>query len=272
MDVHDHIRDITDEECETIVRQGWVKLPGLISPELAGLLRQRAERWMGADGKGHTPRPGVDDEYKMGPVENFHYPWQQDDLFGSLATSPRLARNAAWLLHRVIPMRLLIDAVGVNIPVRQTGRNPVTTFHQPGAGASYDRDVMGFSIALDEARPEQGSLQFFSGSHAIGMMGSDIMTEDEVRTRFTRIAGCELVRPQHLQPGDATAHMSTIMLGVPANQTERSRWSYVLGYMPADTRYTGVPSRRTDGRGLAASDLIAHADFPIVYEPTSEAV
>jgi hypothetical protein len=103
-------------------------------------------------------------------------------------------------------------------------------------------------------------------------MGSEVMTEDVVRNRFSRMAECELAPAQHLQPGDATAHMSTVMLGVPANQTERSRWSYVLGYMPADTRYTGVPSRRTDGRGLAASDLIAHADFPIVYEPASEAV
>uniref|UniRef100_UPI0015F0CEBF phytanoyl-CoA dioxygenase family protein n=1 Tax=Pseudonocardia pini TaxID=2758030 RepID=UPI0015F0CEBF len=266
-DLAEHIRSVTDEELAQLREHGWVVLRGLVSPELAGAMRRNAVAFMGEDGAGHRPRPGVDDEYVLGDVENFHYPWKADALLGAVATSPVLGANAARLLGRPVAMRLFVDALGVNLPASRTGRTGEVRYHQPCAGASYDRDVAGFSIALDAASPEQGSLRYWSGSHRRGVLGTDKWTEAELRAD-PRLDGCLPTEPLTLAPGDATAHDSSILLGVPANTTETARWSYVLGYVPADARYTGVPSRRTDGRGLVPGALLEHEDYPVVHSPS----
>jgi hypothetical protein len=54
------------------------------------------------------------------------------------------------------------------------------------------------------------------------------------------------------------------------NRTAQTRWSYVIGYLAEDCRFTGIPSRRTDGRGLAPGDRFDHSDFPIVYAGTED--
>ena len=268
--VHEHVREVTDEEIATLWSQGWVQLRRLVSPELAAALLERAKTKMGPDGLGHAPRPGLDDEYVLGNVENYHYPWQEDALFGALATSRTLARNAGRLVGRPCGIRLLIDALGANAPVHLTGRDAPTRFHQPGSAASFDRDTMGFSISLSDSTPEQGSLQYFTGSHALGLLGNEPLLVEELHERFPRTRTCPVSEVPHLDPGDATAHMSTILLGIPVNHAQATRWSYVIGYLADDTRYTGIPSRRTDGRGLEPGDRFEHPDFPLLH-PGDEA-
>ena len=48
-DVDAHVRAVTDEEVAAYKEQGWVSLPGLLSPELAGSLLDHLKSVTGLD-------------------------------------------------------------------------------------------------------------------------------------------------------------------------------------------------------------------------------
>ena len=71
----------------------------------------------------------------------------------------------------------------------------------------------------------------------------------------------ELSPPFHYQPGDATVHGGYMIHGAPPNTTDRDRWAYIYGYIPAETRYITGKSVRPCIERRPPDD----ADCPIVY-------
>lgn len=255
------VRAVTDEEVEAFAQNHWVKLPGLIGPEVAAQLLETAKQLMGAEGVDVEPRPGVD--FDTAWWKDFHDPGRESELFRSLTLSREMGRNSARLLGRDCPVRFMSDQLAVKPAKTKSGEQGKTDFHQDQP-MPFDQNRVGFWIALDEVLPEQGSLRYYEGAHKLGLLGHLPLDAEK---QWPRLAQCPLSEPLHLLPGDATAHSSMAVHGAPANLTDRTRWGFISVYFPGDAEYTNVPYPSTDGLGLVPGEPLDHPNFPIVYAP-----
>jgi hypothetical protein len=265
--IESEIRSVTRDEVEEFFVNGWVRLPRLIGPALAAMLLERARLLMGPDGESGTDvEVSRAVEIKM-INQVLRHPSRQDDLMGALATSNTLGRNAARLFGRESPIRLLNDILLVKLPVRRSAdRGRPTDLHQDYRFRPFDRGSMNFWVALDEVKPEQGSMYFLNGSHKLGPLGASV--EGGIES-YSRLRECPVSEPLHLQPGDATAHHALVVHGARENATARPRWAYALEIIPGDALYTGAPSFYADGLNLEILHPPDHPDFPLIYSPGS---
>ena len=258
------VRSVTEDEIDFFFDHGWVKLPGLIDRTSAAALLDRAQRTFGEDG-----RKGLEQE---GPITESWQTWfrndpdcRRDELFTALASSREMGRNAARLLGRDSPIRLMMDATMVKLP-GHSGKGGSTDFHQDTPGHMYlEANFLTPWIALDEVAQDMGAMQFYSGSHKLGNLGQVGALWDEWAPYIERF--CTLTEPIALQPGDATIHASGTIHGTAPNLGQRPRWSWAGVLVPADARYTGAQSEYVDGLGIKPYGQLDHAKFPVIYDP-----
>jgi hypothetical protein len=253
------VREVTDEEVAFFHDNGWGKLERLIEPEVAAGLLEGAKRIMENPGAPRNPR---------GWWETYYFAARDDhaEPFSSLVYSPDLARAATKIMDRRrltdadVPVRLVADLLTRKRAAGSDVANAPTTFHTDLPAYPIDRaGAFSFWIALDEVPPERGSMRFLSGSHREGLLGqaADVLeTYPKLRELY------ELSPPLHLQPGDATIHDWRVVHGGPENSTDRPRWAYIVGLMPGDCRYTGMPSMHFDNLGLEVGQVIDHPRLP----------
>src|SRR5687768_2052098 len=270
------IRDVTDEEVATFERNGWVKLEGLISPEVAGqmlavasdtrdrLRESDGDAWLGKVGRLARDR--------------------QVEPFYSVVMGPQMGRAASRLINRSrltereVPVRHSGEALFCKEPVGMGLAAAPTYFHQDLCVNNWQDRVgsVAFWIALAEVTPAHGAMRFVTGSHREGPLGYDIrehiMGPDfeavGVLAAYPKLLDIyDLSPPLHYRPGDATVHHCNMIHGAPQNVTDEPRWAYVFDYIPADLRYNGAPSLETGrpGTDLDAGELFEHKNFPIVY-------
>jgi hypothetical protein len=266
-------RPLTTEEISHFGRCGWVHLAGLISPAAAAAVLARALRFRGP--------LGVDtflgeDIVLDSIAADYNHPSREDDLLRSLATHPILGQQTARLLDIPgLPVRLLVDTlVGTaSPPLQQTRRERGgarrhsgsrdmwcdSDFHQGQSFLPIDRRAVSVRIALETTEVANTPLRFINGSHRYGLLGRAVTAEP--RRQWPQLASCSQSGASALSPGDATMHASDIVRGYPQTGGHRPR-GYVLVYVPADARYTGMPSSLTDGLGLTPTDPLEHEHFP----------
>lgn len=250
-DVEAHIREVTDDEVAFYERNGWVKLDRLITPELAAeLMRVGLET---------SDRPGGWESMATAPgVEPFR----------SVMFSDRMGRNASRLVNRQrltdvdTPLRYRND----HLVRRDPGSEQGTPYHQDSAEHGSDRiGELQFWLALAEVTPEMGAMRFLSGVHREGPLGSGAFHDDLLR-QYPKLTDLyELSPPFHYQPGDATVHHGYMIHGAPPNTTDRSRWSYIYSYTPADTRWWNGEMKNWGTERLPLND----ATNPIIYPAPS---
>ena len=269
------IREVTDAEVAHYREHGWVSLPGLVSPELCAELLARAKAIMGADATDHRPREGVDSE--TNPWQDRHNIIEDDELFASVGMSAQMGRNAQRLMNRQIDVRLYNNALAVKIGMKQPGgvaASEPTPFHQDGTGYPMDRNgVASFWIALDEATPDQGTVRYVSGSHklaSLGRMVSDGKQSVSPFDVYPELNDLVLSEPSGFHPGDAAAHQMFTLHDAGQNETDRPRWAFLVRYVPADTIFTGTPSkslatqRKVERAGLVAGEPFGGPEYPLV--------
>jgi len=258
------VREVTDEEVAFAAEHGWVRLPGLLSPELAGQLLQHAKALMGDEGAARVNEPST--LLAATFFESFNRPGDVDPLFREVYESRTFGANTARLLGRDSGIRMLTHTLAVKLPVSaQPDRGQPTDFHQDYSRLlPFDRNSLGFWIALDEVTPDQGPLQFYSGSHKLGLLGGakDILA-------YPRIHELELSAPPHLMAGDATAHFSLTVHGATENASDRPRWAQIVHNFPADTLFTGKPNKYTKDLDVEPFSELDFAEFPVIYQPAA---
>src|SRR5262245_19709942 len=121
-EVHGTARDLTDEEVEHYQREGWVKVEGLISAEMAGRMLETVERILAGPVRSddpHRERPKLDEWGQQvvdsGYWRDYHYIAREDKIepFYSLAFSKEIGRNSKRLLGREVGVRYNTDFVAV---------------------------------------------------------------------------------------------------------------------------------------------------------------
>lgn len=273
-------RAITPDEIAHYQENGWVKVEGLISPELAReMLATVKHPLLSADTGGEVRHGPIRVRGEMGKIRDrgmwrdWHFPGRDDRLepIRSLALSRELGRNAALALGRDVGINYHADMIAVKMPAGHASSR-ATGFHQDWVNFPFDRvGFLTFWIALDTITPDQGSMRFYNGSHREGPLGKMARYDLEIPDYYPYIRErYALSDPIHLAPGDATIHSGLVVHGAPENTTDRPRWTLILFYHPADTCYTGAPHHIfRPGIGLEVGKPIKHDLFPCIYEPES---
>lgn len=258
-------REATDEEIRHYYDNGWVKMDGLISRELAAEMLDWAKVEIlerPVDGERSHEVEVWKDVYNIG----------RDDLrepFASLNRSLAIGRNAQRFMRRKVPIGFHADMLAVKMPDGSAG-SAVTGYHQDFCNFPLDRvGLLTFWIALEDMVPDQGVMRFLSGSHKEGPLGKRNLLVDE-RGLLDHYSFLEeehpLSPPLSLKAGDCTVHNSMVVHGAPANTTSRPRWAYIMSYYPTDARWTGAPHHIfNEEAGLKVLEPAISPNFPIIY-------
>lgn len=226
-DIAAHVREVTDEEIASYLRDGYVKLPGLITPALAADLLRAGLAWHEQHGKPIT-------EWQAMAAKGV-------EPFRALAHSEAMGRGVQRLMDR---RRLSGTDAAVRYRVDHFVCKPVgggtITYHQDTTEHGTDRGgEMQFWIALADATPDMGTMRFLPGVHREGPLGSVFRPGDEdLLARYPRLT--ELYPPTEpidYRAGDATVHHGFMVHGSAPNVTDRPRLSYIVSYTPADSRW-----------------------------------
>jgi ectoine hydroxylase-related dioxygenase (phytanoyl-CoA dioxygenase family) len=266
------MRDVTSDEVEHYQQNGWAKLEGVISPELAAQIletvRPEIERTAVAerDPSRRVDTKGVGDRPQWRDLR-FAARDHGIEPLRSLVYSPAIGRNAQKLIGRDAPVNYHADIVAVKMPQGHVASQP-TGWHQDWVNFPFDRTgFLSFWIALEDMPAERGVMRFLSGSHHEGPLGkTGIAAETDLLTHYPRLADKYPISPEFgLRAGDATVHNGMLVHGAPENSTDRARFAAILSYHPADTCYTGAPNYLfTPELGLEVDKPIRHELFPVV--------
>ena len=255
------VRAVTDAEVRFFWENGWVKLPGLVDRDDVATMLAQAQQMMGADGAALVEE--ASEIAGVGWFQDYEMASNDSEVLRRFVLNEQLGLNCARLLGRNTAIRAMVDALAVKLPAsNETHGSDASAFHQDQTLHPWDRHSLSYWLALDEVRPDEGSLQFYSGSQKLGLLGSASTLFDYPRLE----AECPLTEPNHLMPGDATVHISGCVHGAGKNVGKNPRWGYIAAYLPADARYNGTPSRYTDGLGFEVGKPLDHPKFPIVSQ------
>jgi ectoine hydroxylase-related dioxygenase (phytanoyl-CoA dioxygenase family) len=266
------MRDVSDEEVAFYQANGWVKLDGLVSAELAAEMRDAVERTV-LDADSEQAEGHISDSRRVhdrADRRDWHFPARDHGLepFRSLAYSREIGANAQRFVGREVPINYHADLLAVKMPEGHVASGP-TGFHQDWVNFPFDRSgFLTFWIALDEIPPERGSMRFLSRSQEAGPLGKmGLLSGAQVTEYYPELAvRYELSPPLHLHAGDATVHNGLVVHGAPPNSTNHPRWAYIVSYHPADTCYTGAPHHIfSPDLGLEVGKPIRHERFRVVY-------
>jgi len=256
----DRVRAVTDAEATSFQENGWVKLPGLVSPAVAGRMRAWLEDRMGTRaeraGKG---RPSSDRFRDM--WNKYNSPSEDSELFDAFAKSPEMGRLGAALSRRTV--RFWADTALIKPPGK--GEAGVTPWHQDTPAQPHDRrGLLTIWLALADIPPERGTMRFLSGSHREGPLGRPFQEDPTLDYPYV-LETYETSPPLHLAAGDATVHDGLVCHAAPPNSTDDVRWAYAVSLIDAKTRYTGFPpSWVADDKGIEVGQPFDHAAFPVL--------
>lgn len=269
------VRPLTDSEAEFFVQNGWVLLRGLVAPDVCHAMLERGkgrlaghmdagELEIQTPGGDHMKIAGAQGEGTVSNIDQW-LEWRgavrsaRDPAFCRVALDQTMGRNVQRMLRRDRPMRIYHDIFVCKLPDNTSTR---TDWHQDAPNFPLDRNALTIWLALDEITPDQGPVQFYSGSHREGLLGGiPNVKEFDLVDEYPELARFPVSPAHHMQPGDATVHHGLVVHGAEANSTSRPRWSYLFSYFPADARHTGAPNHDTDGFGLKRGDTLDDPSF-----------
>jgi len=265
-----HIREVTDEEVEFYNENGWVKLSGLMSPELAALILEHVQMAAGyKEGEGFTNAWN-----SLDPRGTRTTAWystnlsENDDVLAKVAGSRTLAQRHGRLIGSD-HLRLWSDSTNTKPPGATA-----TGWHQDMQAFPFDRpEGGGIWVALCEMTPEMAPLQHLSGSHKSPWEEPDKDQEgyegsDYKPGKFSYGEAKEIYKTspsQYLHPGDAIAHHVLTFHGTErGNETDKIRWAWISQRFPADIKYVDKRNVRSDDLGLVPGKELDHPLFPVV--------
>jgi len=164
-------RPVTEAEIAHYRDHGWVKLDRFVDQQTVAALLALAKGKMGDDADSN-PVGG-------GGVDFLNNEWVSG--IGEPAFAPLIAsigRNAKALMGRDVGARYLMDSFVAKLPAGKEARhdtNARTDIHQDLSTWPLDRTGgMSFWLALSDAGPDNGTMEFLSGSHRMGPLGGFI--------------------------------------------------------------------------------------------------
>lgn len=234
---------------------GFVKIPGILSPEEVALFRDEALR-IAQRNTGAQERSGV---YRKVLNQTVNV-WQESEVLRALTLHANVAAIAKALAG--VPLRLWHDHVLAKDP-RNGAR---TEWHQdqpywPHAQSSHPISAW---IALCDVPADKGAMSFIPRQHHRDDLPTQILSD--ARSLFNLAPELEY-EPKvtlPLRAGDCTFHHGRTPHMANANDTDEYRLAHVIIYMDTTTVYNGKGHVVTKDQGYRPGDLLAGPLFPEV--------
>lgn len=258
-------RRVTAQEAAHYREQGWVRLPGFVTPEMTARLLAMARASMGDDGQGNDVSPMAQPFFNPEATTGPYDPELRPLLDGVGAAGRQLIDR-----HPGIGLRYFGDFFAAKLPAARQTLHPgagATYYHQDFMNWAVDRSGgMTFWVALTDLAPESGTMSFLSGSHRMGALahyrthGPGGLLDD-----YPELAeSCPDSGPIAYRAGDATVHSSLTVHGAQANRTDGPRWAWIAVANPSDVRWTGAPPEAFDTTGMTVLQPLDDARFPLL--------
>jgi hypothetical protein len=243
-------RDIDPGFVAAYRRDGFVHVPGVVSPERAaryaeGALRVAHDHTPFQDGAVFTQLVNA---YRVSPV------------LAELTRDPWLGQVAEALAG--VPLRIWHDQV----LIKQPHNGAATEFHQdapywPHRGS---RHALSAWVALVDVPVERGCMTFLPGSQNRTDLRAQDLTdaEDLFRVAPDLVWSRRVTIP--LRAGDCTFHNAYTGHGATPNLTDDPRIAHVVIYVDAEATYSGAPHVVTDPLGLEVGAVLPDEHFPPV--------
>jgi phytanoyl-CoA hydroxylase len=243
---------LSDEQIVAYRRDGFVKIPGIITPEEAERYRQDALAL--AD----EMRP-----FYNGPIfTQLVNAWCQSDAIRELTMHPNVAAVAEQLAG--VPLRLWHD----HLLIKQPHNHAPTEFHQdqPFWPHSTSRHALSAWIALVDVPVERGCMTFIpEAQNRRDLRPQDLSDSDDLMSLWPDLAYQPRVTLP-LRAGDCTFHNGYCPHMAGPNDTDVPRVAHIIIYMDAATTYSGAAHVVTDPLDLTPGDLLAGEMFPRMGE------
>lgn len=209
---------LTPEQVQLFRHNGFVKLPGRLSPEVVDALKETIWRHIREE-----IEPVVRD--RQGRVVRISSLWDRDPIFRETLTCPEV----------LDPLESLL---GPNIELIRNRHNHAT-LRLAEEGADYlHRDILQWSRSivtilfyLEETTVENGCTQVIPGTHLLPGVSSVNITRDE-RIQCSGIL--QQTVPVPMPAGGLLAINSLVIHGAGRNSTEGTRISMTVGYHSVD--------------------------------------
>lgn len=269
----DMVREITEDEVRSYVRDGWAFLPGLVKLDCVDALLTAAKEVMGEAGNDWVARHGKDAQ--LGHWQDRHF-LARDGIepFRSFAMSQLMGRAAKRLMEREVTIRYWADMIAVKQPVGSSVPSTATPLHQDYSNKHFDRTGnVTFWIALEDTPAAKGTCRYRSGSHKLGPLGHEFGRKHsggtglDIHDVYPWLAErYPLSEQRDMKAGDATVHGGLTLHCASENRGDSPRWAYITLYIPGDALWTGSQFLGMDNAELQIGQQFNHPFFPIICE------
>lgn len=240
---------LTDADVEGYHRNGYIHVPGVLSPD-------QVERYRTAAAEAYDRLEARNPDNAM--FRQIVNAWTQDEVLRELAMNQGLATLATRLAG--MPVRLWHDQLLIKKPHNHTP----TEFHQdaPYWPLQNSKHQLSAWVALVDVPVERGCMSFIPGTHR----RQDIRAIDlKDRTDLFQAAP-DLEYQQRvtvpLRAGDCTFHNGYLCHTANANDTEEFRYAMVNIYIDRDTEFNGGGHPCTNGLDLEIGQTLPDKEFP----------
>ena len=242
--------------------RGWICVEDVLSCDEAEQARVELVR-MAKDKLGNEDRHVKDlaasDYDRLAQAVN--EPSRYSDVFRRIVRSPKIAEIVKEVTG-LSSIRVFRDLGLIKAPESEKGI--ATGVHQDLPFYPMDRcGGAAIWLALCDLPAEAGTLRFVDASHKWGPVGRYVLPGQDWLAAHPEDEEL-MTEPLALSAGSATIHDGLMLHGTDPNRWNQHRFGYTIAYMPADARFTGMPTRWTDGLGLKVDGLFDHEFFPVV--------
>lgn len=247
--------DVSPEMIASYQQQGFVHIPGVISPD-------EAARFANAAQAVSERLTGANHRAVFAQTVNV---WRADETMKQLTLHPNVSAVAQKLAGK--KLRLWHD----QILIKKPHNNAATQFHQdqpywPHADAP---DPISAWIALVDVPVEKGCMTFLPGSHARRDLPAQNLNDDKSLFNLCPELRWSPRVTVPLKAGDCTFHHGRCAHMATPNNTDEPRIAHIVIFMDAAARYDGKKHVVTDLLGLAPGDLLSGELFPATAELAS---
>lgn len=241
---------LSDAQIQSYRRDGFVKVPGILSKEEAEEFRVAALDVMEKSKSLHG-----------GDIFSQHVNvWTHHELLKRLTLHPNITRAATMLAG--VPLRLWHD----HLLIKRPHNKAPTEFHQdqPYWPHANSRQPISCWIALGDVPVERGCMTFIPGSHT--RTDLDAQNLGDKRSLFQKAPELEwetrVTLP--LRAGDCTFHHGRCAHMANQNDTDEHRVAMAIIYIDAETTFDGRVHVVTEPLSLKPGDRIEGELFPAV--------
>jgi len=223
---------LSSQQLDEYQRDGYVIVPGLLTPPEAEHFRDRARSELRGESAAGTAMVKSDREGN----ETLLRLWNEagDDLYGFVARDERLVAAARQILGADVYL------YSHKMTMKEPRRGGAWEWHQD-FGYWYQNkclapDMLSIWVALDRSVRTNGCLQVLRGSHALGRL-------DHLRVNDQTVVDQEYLEAAvqrfplfavEMEPGDGLVFHCNLLHRSDANTSDDPRWGYIASYNATD--------------------------------------